>query len=305
MEAVVPITAMPDSSGGFVITSSTSRSKNRQNWLYGKARNAIRHLFEHMQEGVAYCRMIFENGEPKDFIYLMVNDTFETLTHLTGVVGKRVTEVIPGISESDPELFQIYGRVALTGEPHKFEMYVKALGQWFSISVYSPKPQYFVAIFDVITERKEAEAKLRSLVTTIEQTAEAIIITDLDGIIQYCNPAFEKNTGYSKAAAIGQNPNILKSGKHSAEFYEQLWATITQGKVWTGHFINKKKDGSLYEEDATISPIRDESGNIRASWQSNVMSRNRFNWSVSYYRLRSWRVSEGLRVAWRTTSTTF
>ena len=83
--------------------------------------------------------MIFENGEPKDFIYLMVNDTFETLTHLTGVVGKRVTEVIPGIREADPELFQIYGRVALTGQPHRFEIYVKALSQWFSISVYSPE----------------------------------------------------------------------------------------------------------------------------------------------------------------------
>jgi two-component system CheB/CheR fusion protein len=82
------------------------------------------------------------------------------LTGLKEVVGKRVTEVIPGIREADPELFEIYGRVAMTGVPEKFEMFVEALGMWFSISSYSPEKGFFVAIFDVITERKRAEAAL-------------------------------------------------------------------------------------------------------------------------------------------------
>ena len=113
-----------------------------------------------------------------------------------------------------------------------------------------------------ITERKNIEQKLNTLATAIEQAGEQIVITDLDGVIQYCNPAFERITGYSKDEAIGGKPNILKSGKHTVEFYGELWKTIKSGKAWTGHLFNKKKDGSLYEEDATISPIRDTSGAI-------------------------------------------
>ena len=101
--------------------------------------------------------MIFENGEPVDFIYLSVNAAFETLTGLKDVAGKRVSEVIPGIRSSDPALFEAYGRVARTGEPEKTEIFVEALQQWYLISVYSPEREYFVAVFDVITDRKRSE----------------------------------------------------------------------------------------------------------------------------------------------------
>ena len=113
-----------------------------------------------------------------------------------------------------------------------------------------------------ITEQKKAEQARTTLATAIEQTDETVVITDIDGIIQYCNPAFSKVTGYSKEEAIGQNSRVLKSGKHNKEFYEQMWASIMQGNAWTGRLINKKKDGSFYEEDATISPIRDALGKI-------------------------------------------
>jgi two-component system cell cycle sensor histidine kinase/response regulator CckA len=102
----------------------------------------------------------------------------------------------------------------------------------------------------------------RTLVAAIEQMVEMLIITDIDGIIRYCNPAFEKITGYSKEETIGQNPSFLQSGKHSGEFYEQLWSTIKQGNVWKGRLINKRKNGSYYYQDSTISPIRDASGDM-------------------------------------------
>ena len=96
----------------------------------------------------------------------------------------------------------------------------------------------------------------------IEQMVEMLVITDCDGRILYCNPAFEKITGYSKNETVGQNPRFLQSGKHTAEFYGQLWSTIKQGGVWKGRLINRKKDATLYDQDSTISPIRDASGEI-------------------------------------------
>jgi len=126
-------------------------------------------LFENMIDGFAFCQMIFENGRSHDFVYLHVNRSFEQLTGLTNVGGKRVTEVIPGIRESNPELFEIYGRVALNGKSEKFEVYLQALSKWFSVSVYSPQRDYFVAVFDNITERKLAEEKINSLNNAIVQ----------------------------------------------------------------------------------------------------------------------------------------
>jgi len=115
-------------------------------------------IVEHMLNGMAYCKMLFEDGQPCDFIYLYTNPAFESLTGLSDVIGRRVTDVIPGILESDPLSFEIYGRVARSGKPEKFE--TQALGIWFSITVYRPKLEHFVAVFDVITEHKQAERAL-------------------------------------------------------------------------------------------------------------------------------------------------
>ena len=117
-------------------------------------------IVEHMFNGMTYGKMLFENGQPSDFICLYTNPAFETLTGLSGVLGRRVSDVIPGIRESDPLLFDIFGRVARGGKPEKFEIHVEALGAWFSITVYNPKPEHFVAVFEVITERKQAERDL-------------------------------------------------------------------------------------------------------------------------------------------------
>jgi PAS domain-containing protein len=98
--------------------------------------------------------MIFdEQTQPVDFVYLAVNAAFERLTGLTGVVGRRVTEVIPGIQEAHPELFETYGRVANTGRAERFEIHFTPLAKWLSISVFSPARGFFVAVFDDITAR--------------------------------------------------------------------------------------------------------------------------------------------------------
>lgn len=114
-------------------------------------------LFENMLDGYAYCQIIYEDGRPKNFVYLDVNESFERLTGLKDVIGKRVTELIPGIFEKNPELFQAYSRVASSGRPEKFEVFLEPLNMWLSISVYSIEKGTFVAVFDNITERKLLE----------------------------------------------------------------------------------------------------------------------------------------------------
>ena len=116
--------------------------------------------------------------------------------------------------------------------------------------------EQFLAIstIDVTGQEKLKEEHLR-LTTAIQQTADTIVITDANGNIQYVNPAFEKLTGYSQQEAIGSNPKFLNSGIHSKEFYENMWATISSGKVWKGRIHNKRKDGTFFTEDASISPV--------------------------------------------------
>jgi PAS domain S-box-containing protein len=118
------------------------------------------------------------------------------------------------------------------------------------------------AIGQDITERKRSEAKHAQLIRSIEQVAESIVITDLEGTILYVNPAFEKVTGYSREEAIGNNPRILQSGHHPASFYQAMWETLLRGETWSGDLVNKRKDGSLFNEVATISPIRDQGGTV-------------------------------------------
>ena len=193
-----------------------------------------RRLFEHMREGCAYCEMIFENGEARDFLYLSVNRAFETLTGLKDVVGKRVSEVIPGIRASDPELFELYGRVALTGDPEKFEIFVAALGQWFSISVYCPERGYFVAVFDVITDRKRAEEERESLEAQFRQSQKMEAVGRLAGGVAHdFNNILQAILGYvemalhkaDSASPIRENLlEIQKAAKRAATLTRQLLA---------------------------------------------------------------------------------
>ena len=122
----------------------------------------FRSLFENLLNGYAYCRMVYDaSGEPVDFIYLEVNPAFESLTGLKDVVGRPVSEVIPGIHDLSPELFEVYGRVARTGAPETIEFDFKSLGTWLFISVYSTEPGTFIAVFEDVTARREAEQALR------------------------------------------------------------------------------------------------------------------------------------------------
>ena len=113
-----------------------------------------------------------------------------------------------------------------------------------------------------ITERRRSQEQLQRLFAAVQQAGEMIMITEPDGTVLYVNPAFENTTGYPIDEVIGKTAAILKGGKHHEAFYEEMWSTISRGGVWRGQFTNQKKNGSLFEEMATISPIKDESGQV-------------------------------------------
>lgn len=111
-----------------------------------------------------------------------------------------------------------------------------------------------------VTARRRVEHERAILATAIGQAAESVIITDRDGVIQYVNPEFTRVTGYTAEEAAGRTPRILKSGAHGPEFYEAMWETLRRGEVWKGVIINRRKDGALFEEGATISPVYSAGG---------------------------------------------
>jgi PAS domain S-box-containing protein len=115
-----------------------------------------------------------------------------------------------------------------------------------------------------ITERRRAEEELRLKSTALESAANGIAITNVNGIIQWVNPAFADLTGYAAEDAPGHNPReLVKSGVHNPAFYKEMWQTILSGKVWRGEIVNRRKNGSLYTEDMTITPVRDSNGEIK------------------------------------------
>ncbi|MCK4889445.1 MAG: PAS domain S-box protein, partial [Candidatus Aminicenantes bacterium] len=113
-----------------------------------------------------------------------------------------------------------------------------------------------------ITERIEADAEYKKLSIAVEQSANAVLITDIDGKIEYVNPKFTELTGFKAKEVIGENPKILSSGFHPGQYFKELWETISSGRIWEGEFYNKKKNGELYWEQATITPVKDDNGKI-------------------------------------------
>ncbi len=143
----------------------------------------------------------------------------------------------------------------------------RADGSFRDVEVFSSridiegKPLLHSIVHD-ITKRKQAEAHRDRLIKAVEQAGEAVIVTDHAGAIQYVNPAFEAMTGYSHEEVPGKTPRLLKSGKQDQAFYRDLWETIRGGRIWHGRMVNRRKDGTLFTDESTISPVKDGSGKI-------------------------------------------
>lgn len=179
------------------------------------------------------------------FLHVVHPDDQERVKHsyLNALENKTTYETTHRLLHADGTIKYVHERCAITY--NAYDKAIRSLGTVQDIS-----------------SRVQAEKSNKRLVTAIDQVIDAIVITDPKGIIQYVNPAFEKLTGYSRQEALGLNPRVLKSGKHSSAFYGKLWDTICSGNVWHGKLTNKNKNGELFTEVATITPVKDETGQI-------------------------------------------
>jgi len=170
-----------------------------------------------------------------------------------------VTEVNPAIRDSG--LIEIYARVALSGESTAFEFAVPALNRHFAIAAFQVGQGRFATVFEDITERKNAELQLRIAATAFE-SQEGMLVTDAQSVILRVNRAFSRMTGYSAEDVVGKTPKLLRSGRHEAGFYAEMWRMIARDGEWKGELWNRRRSGEVYPQWLTITAVRAGTGEI-------------------------------------------
>ncbi|WP_432738678.1 PAS domain S-box protein [Maridesulfovibrio sp. FT414] len=227
--------------------------------------------FDHVTKKLSSKFIFFAHTICGEFVNL--SEGFEMLGYgpLEKGLGRRWTDVIDIQPDSLAVALENNEKV-ISGELDTVEYeiaYLSPEGRERFLAVfgymtfdYNRDEYLFEGVAIDITERKEREEKLKVLTRAIENAPVSVVITDTAGTIRYVNPHFSYETGYSKEEAIGANPRILKSGEHDNRFYREMWETITSGETWRGEIANRKKDGSLYWESASISAVYNGKGQI-------------------------------------------
>ncbi len=199
-----------------------------------------------------------------------VNRAFTTTTGYTleEIVGRSARFLREGAG--DATSFEETARAIAAGQPWQGDVANRRKDGTIVRLLVSETPvrdprgaiTHVIGVAQDVTERRRAETDLRIRVAALEAAANAITITDRDGHIEWVNDAFTKLSGYTREEVVGQTPRLLKSGQQDEGFYRELWGTVLAGNVWRGEMTNRRKDGSLYIQEATITPVRDESGAI-------------------------------------------
>jgi len=200
---------------------------------------------------------------------VFVNDAFAKILgyDLDELKGMNVFDLVSG---EEGEILRRETSERMTGTSSAYELSMKRKDGRPIIVRISAVPRKdendkvigTVAVVIDVTKEKQAEQELQKLSRAVEQSPTSVVITDGQGTIEYVNPTFSVLTGYSMQEAVGKNPRILKSNLTPKETYEDLWRTLKEGRSWRGLFVNIKKNGDLYWEDAWISPIFSSEGNV-------------------------------------------
>ncbi|MBN1244189.1 PAS domain S-box protein [Candidatus Bathyarchaeota archaeon] len=233
-----------------------------------------RSLLENMMNAFAYHKIVFdEDGKPVDYVFREVNKAFERLTGLKRdeIIGKKVTEVLPGIEKDPADWIGVYGMVAITGKPIRFENYARNLKKWYNVYAYSPKKGYFAATFEDITVRKELETCLFTSETKYrrlyETNRDGIVQTDRTGCIVECNKAYADMLGYSREELLDLTYQQLTPEKWRQmenEIVSQSWEKAGYSPVYEKEFV--RKDCSVFPVSVRVLVVSDENGKPLEMW---------------------------------------
>ncbi len=224
------------------------------------------------------CQMLYRDGKPDDCIYLYTNAAFHQQTGLGPVCGKRFSEVVPGIRESDPELLAVYGRVAAGGAPERFEVFVEALGQWRSVQVLCIKPGYFLALFDVVTKSKrdeqalfESEARFHALIE--HNHAVVLQIDPTSGQILDANVSACKFYGWSHEALCSMKIEDINRLNPDQVLVERMAALHEQRNYFI--FPHRLANGDIRTVEVYSTPVTVQGRDILVSIIHDITDRKR------------------------------
>lgn len=233
-----------------------------------RAEEALRNSEVRFRQVFETTPVILSITRERDFAFVDLNDAFCEATGWTRAEAIGRTDLELGLWPDPGERQAMVERLLAQGAIHDAEWRLRTRsGEIRNILGSAERMRLgdescILVVGQDITERRRASEAMRKLSSAVEQTADSVMITNRDGVIEYVNPAFALTTGFAPAEAIGRTPHIVKSGRHDEAFYRELWQTILAGGVYRNVMVNRRKDGSLYYEEKTITPLKNERGAI-------------------------------------------
>jgi len=229
-------------------------------------------LFQNMAQGCAHCRILHQDGRPSDWLFLAANPAYLALTGLPAVAGRRLSEVLPALLETSPEVLAAYAAVASGGAPRRFEMRVPALGLWVSVYAFSPGPGEFIATLENITAAKEAQAALlaseRRYRLVTENALDETWTMDLQGRFTYVSPSVLRRRGFTPAEALAQSleealvPAAAAQARQALGEAQEALAAGRSVPELRAEWEEYRKDGATVWAEVRASGLQDETGRI-------------------------------------------
>lgn len=222
-------------------------------------------IFELALESLPMGLLLYRLEPDNRLVFKDSNPAADRILGMSGrsLAGKTIEEIFPPLAATEiPDIYRSLASGGGVWHNQQVQYDDGKIGGAYEVVAFQLRYAYTAVLFWDVTERMKAEAEMRKLMAAVSSVDASVVITDTEGLIEYVNPCFENMTGYSGSEVIGRPISMLKSGRHDKEYYSHIWDLLNQGRPWSGYFVNRRKDGSLFEEYATISPVRAADGRV-------------------------------------------